>query len=226
MIVDGAAGGDDAGFVMAGAAAACRVEGDNDTGEVDAAERDGADPVARDPRPLPDAAFKGTGLLLVEGPPDAFTDAFADAGEVFGVVPLGSKRFAGGASQWVVLCHGEGGEVEDSPFVALGFQKAAGEVVGVPSGIDDDQAAVGFEAGEGDGLPPVPDPVALGLGLCVVGSLEGVIDYEAVVDEYTVSKEVAVAFHLDVMDSDARRVYSANHGYGVTADLWCTAWQV
>ena len=65
------------------------AEGDDDTVEVDAAERDGADPVLDDPVPLPHAAFEGPRLLLVEGPPDAFADGAVGAGELFGVVLLG-----------------------------------------------------------------------------------------------------------------------------------------
>jgi hypothetical protein len=45
------------------------------------------------------------------------------------------------------------------------------------------------------------------------------------VDEYLVCKEVAVAFHLEVIDRVALAAYAANHGNGVTFDLWWIMWQ-
>mgnify|MGYP003484875485 CR=1 FL=1 len=59
----------------------------------------------------------------------------------------------------------DGGQVDDVPFVGafflLLFEEAAGEVVFVPAGLDEDDTCIGLEAGHHVIVEPVPDLVSV-----------------------------------------------------------------
>ncbi|MFF1401385.1 hypothetical protein ACFVZD_47905, partial [Streptomyces sp. NPDC058287] len=113
--------------------AAGRVEGDDDSGQVDGTEHDGTDAVVDDPRPLPDAALERTRLLLlVQRLPDAFAHGAFDGGE-FGGVALGwPQGFARSPSEGVAFLERDGGQVDVQPVTSLVLEDPAGQVVFVP----------------------------------------------------------------------------------------------
>ena len=93
----------------------------------------------------------------------------------------------------------------------------------MPACQDQDPGRAWCEAGEGCVRPPGPGFLMDRGGVGLFASLHGVIDDQTVVDEYAACKEVTRSFHLEVIDIDSLAAHSANHGNGVTLDLWCTA---
>ena len=129
------------------------------------------------------SAFRRCGSLLVKRCERVGTDLFMDAGEFLRGISFRAKSFAVRASQRIggPVCADlrEGGEIDYLPLLAavLRFsQKASGEVVFVPAGLDEDDLAVGLEAGVEVVVEPVPDAVAAGFAFRLGAALYGVID--------------------------------------------------
>ena len=74
---------------------------------------------------------------------------------------------------------GKRGQIDDGPLVAavgLGFEEAAGEVVLVPAGLDEDDRTFGFEACVEVVVVPVPDLVAKAFAVRLLTAFDGVVD--------------------------------------------------
>ena len=158
------------------------VDGDDDALQV-VMDLAGLAAVGFDPRGLPDGAFGGGGALLVEGSPRAGGRVALDRLPLFaGASTGGQHELTGFAAELVrgrvvALC-GDGYDVPAWPVFR--GEEAAGEVVFMPTGEDEDDGRAGRETrGRGVG-PPVPHllPERRGVGLLAV--LHGVVDEEEV----------------------------------------------
>src|SRR5699024_5159046 len=172
---------DDAGLV--GFAGFDGVDG-RDAGGRGAADGGGAVPV--EPVAGEQATARRGGLPEVEGGPDALADILPDAGEVLRGAATGRRHcFPGGSSEGVRDARGgDGGDVHHPPrrpasLLILG-QHVPGEVVLVPTGLDDDHGGAGGEAGLRDGVVPVEDLASFDDAVGFGHALEGVVDDEDV----------------------------------------------
>ena len=121
--------------------------------------------VALDPGGLPDGAFGGGGALLVEGSPRAGGRVALDRLPLFAGASTGGQHelariaaeLIGGG---VVTLRRDRHDVP--PWSVFRGEEAAGEVVFMPPGEDEDDGRAGREAGRGGVSPPVPHLLAEG----------------------------------------------------------------
>lgn len=102
------------------------------------------------------------------------------------------------AAERVVVCLALGRDVDVVPAALL--DQPAREVILRPSGHDQHDGRGRRETSTGRLRPPLPRVLPVRLRIRLSATLHGVVKDEAVVDEYLACKEVAVAFHLEVID--------------------------
>ena len=80
------------------------------------------------------------------------------------------------AQSSVVLLFADRGDGEYRPLLRLGFEDASGEVVLMPSRHDEELPRIIVQTGRKDGVVPIPHPLSVSDGVCLVCILYRVVD--------------------------------------------------